>query len=81
MSNLEVHHIQFRSESGSDLEENLITYARHATPEYIMPKATNGLEGIIGKNVVSDYFIASDSPRNLVAEESESPERGASRIV
>jgi 5-methylcytosine-specific restriction endonuclease McrA len=25
MSNLEVHHIQFRSQSGSDLEENLIT--------------------------------------------------------
>ena len=25
MSNLEVHHVRFRSQSGSDLEENLIT--------------------------------------------------------
>jgi len=33
MSNLEVHHRQFRSHSGSDLEENLITLctACHAT--------------------------------------------------
>jgi len=28
MSNLEVHHIRFRSQSGSDLEENLITLCR-----------------------------------------------------
>jgi len=35
-SNLEVHHREFRSHSGADSEENLITLcARHATPECI----------------------------------------------
>jgi hypothetical protein len=40
MSNLEVHHKEFRSHSGADSEENLITRARYATPERIERKAT-----------------------------------------
>jgi 5-methylcytosine-specific restriction endonuclease McrA len=38
MSNLEVHHREFRRHSGSDSEENLISSAQHATPECIAAK-------------------------------------------
>jgi ATP-dependent DNA helicase RecQ len=55
ITNLEVHHREFRSHSGADSEENLITLCTACHAGYIMPKATNGLEGIISKNVVSDY--------------------------
>jgi len=41
MTNLEVHHREFRSHSGADTEENLITRARHATPECMTAKTMN----------------------------------------
>ena len=34
MSNLEVHHKEFRSHAGDDSEENLITCAPHATMKF-----------------------------------------------
>ena len=44
MSNLEVHHREFRSHSGADSEENLITLL-HATAECMAAKTINGLHG------------------------------------
>ena len=40
MSNLEVHHKEFRSHSGAGSEENLITLCTACQPECIGAKAT-----------------------------------------
>ena len=47
MSNLEVHHREFRSHSGAGSEENLITLCTHATPQCTAAKTISGLHGCV----------------------------------
>ena len=46
MHHLQVHHVQFRSQSGSDIEENLITYALTAMHECIEQLGAPGLAAV-----------------------------------